>query len=206
VAAINRRDLVVDPFISTADLEAGLGITLADPNALIVKIALDTACEAVRSYLSQQINYVADDVITLDGNGTAHFRLPQRPVRTVTYVMEDDATLVVDTDYFVRRSTVFKADLFDNWSPGRNNIEVKYTHGYDITGTITLAVPADIRYVALEKAKRAYAAVGVPPTGDEQTETMGSYSYSAAQAAKQAAVLTPEDKELLYPYLSPRVP
>jgi hypothetical protein len=174
----------LDPFVSSVDLSALLGVT-ADPADLLTKMALDAACESVRSYLGQDVNYVANDVEYHSGRGWQHnrIRLRQRPVRSVASVQmfpydTSPTTLVASDDYVVRDSFVIiiSGSYWDEWA---ENIKVTYSHGWDVTGTITMPVPADIRLVALSAARRIYTAMGeVDDAGSMRQETMGTYSYT----------------------------
>jgi len=87
---------------------------------------------------------------------------------------------------------------------GIANVVVVYSHGWDVSDPITLPVPADIRMVALIAARRVYSAVGATDAaGTQQSETMGSYSYtsgSTAQVASTAAQLLDPEKEVLHWY------
>jgi hypothetical protein len=199
------------PFISEEDLEALLGTSV--PNDLMLSIALDSACDIVRSYLGQRVNFVEDDEELVDGSGREGIRLRQRPVRVVTSVVEDDVALVENDDYILRRSILWRrsGDSWSagEWSQGRANIAVTYDHGYDITGTIDLAVPADIRLAALMSSRRILKAVSntAMPVGVKSGETIGDYSYEladlpedVASAVAAAGALLPAEENLLDRY------
>lgn len=207
------------PFISTDDLAALLGITLADPNALIVKISLDSGCDAVRSYLGQDVNLVSNDIVYLDGPGYpwATIRLKERPVRAVDSVSYaywsasgvQEQLLTANT---YRCDTDGILELVDGtyWMNGIKNIKVQYDHGWDIVVTSGgIAVPADIRLVALSCARRVYTSLGeVDDAGAFRQETMGTYSYSTGgrAAATSAAELLPAETAVLDRYRIGLVP
>jgi hypothetical protein len=180
----------LDPFISTTDLEALLGEPLADPTGLIVKIALDSACHTIRTYLGQDINLVLDDSEIHSGSGRRKMRLRQRPVREVTEVWEDDALLEVE-EYTVRDNIITRTQG-GFWAYGNDNIEVIYSHGWDIDETPEVGwdverVPADIRLVALLAARRVFLDTGEDLTsGAIVSETIGDYSYQLSDAAVAA--------------------
>lgn len=192
-----------DPFISVADLEAGIGAAIADPNALDVKIALDSACQAVRTYLGQTINKVTDDVEIHSGRYGKKIRLRQRPVRSVTEV-KIDGTVIAATNYSVRSHIV---TLIDGslWGKGNDNVSIKYTHGYDIGEPSDDNVPADIRFVALSIAKRVWNDLGADAaSGAIVSETIGDYSYTLSEAAlatvTSASALSGGEQAALDPY------
>lgn len=195
----------MDPFISVDDLNAVTGTTV-DGGSLIVAIALDAACESVRSYMGQTINYVAGDVAELDGNGQKKIRLPQRPVRALTSVVLDDVTL--EADDFHLHGAIIRLKNGGVFTEGFGNVVVTYDHGYNVLEPDP-NVPADIRLVALLSARRVYAAVGVTDVGEKQSETMGSYSYTNATTAaivSTAAELLPAETDVLDRYTVRKVP
>lgn len=183
--------LELDPFISTTDLEAVLDETLVDPNALSVKIALDSACTAVRTYLGQNINYVAGDVEVRSGSGRRKLRLRQRPVRSVTSVYID-GDLVTSDQYSVRGGPGVITMINGSWwTPGDDNVSITYSHGWDVGTDTAYSVPADIRLVALNMARRVFLDVGADLlAGAIVSETIGDYAYELSDAAVQAATGT----------------
>lgn len=178
----------MNPFISDQDLSDYLGRDVsADPRTVI---ALDAACDIVRGYIRQDVNLVEDDLVKLDGTGSRTVPLPELPVLSVTDVTvydtdgQNEDVLVVNDDYIlgnhgllIRVGTV--------WRPGRRNVWVTYSHGWDITGTPpydepeATGVPSDIRMVALQLAARTYTAPQYG-NGSLRSETIGNYSYTTA--------------------------
>ncbi len=181
--------LELDPFISTADLDAILDDTV-DPSALATKIALDSACTAVRTYLGQNVNYVANDVEVRSGNGRRKMRLRQRPVRSIASIYID-GVLVPSTEYSVRSDPAVVTMLNSWWDPGDDNVTVTYSHGWDVGTDTDLSVPADIRIVTLNMARRVFLDVGADLlAGAIVSETIGDYAYELSDAAVQAATGT----------------
>lgn len=184
---------MTEPFISSdVDLAAYLRLDLTDDDLGV--IAVDAACEVIRGYTGQVLNKVTDDEISLDGTGTDALLLPQLPVTSVTTVVEDDTELVVDTDYVLGSGGVLYR-LFSgiqasvsNWCMGRQNVDVTYTHGYDLAGS---GVPSDIRIVAVQIAARIY------DTGQVNRETIGSYNVEYVQGG---AGLTAYEKNVCDKY------
>ena len=196
------------PFISTDDLEAWLDVDITNPNSLAVKIALDSACEKVRTYLGQMINYVQDDVEIHSGGGRKKLRLRERPVRDLTE-LEVSGEIIDPDEYSVRYfdhpmlAVVTFVDGERYWR-GDDNIYVTYSHGYDLVEAAdAVNVPADIRLVALMLASRVYQSIGVPVSvGGLTSETIGDYSYQldAATAASSAIELYDAEKITLDRY------
>ncbi len=176
----------LEPFISTADLEAWLGESV-DPSALATKIALDVPCHVIRSYLGQDINLVLDDVEIHSGSARKKLRLRERPVREVTRIVMDGED--VDMSTVSVRGHILTFTDGSVWWNGNDNIAVTYSHGYDIDETPEAGweverVPADIRIVALSVARRLYNDAGADITaGAIIEEKIGEYSYKLSDAA-----------------------
>jgi len=199
------------PFIGTNDLSDLLGedVTTSD----LAVIAVDSACEAVRTFLDNPVNLVEDEVVHLDGTGTYHLVLPRPPVREVSAVTElataltEEAELVVDVDFVLERGGLLRR-IDQVWLRAYGNVEVTYTHGWDIEETPTWErVPSDIRSVALSLAQRKYQA-GSSATAGLTSETLGAYSYTVdptAAAAAAVITLTPDDMAALIAYRTPHV-
>lgn len=169
----------LDPFISREDLGDWIGQDLtSDDGALI---AVDAACDMVRTIAEQTFNEVTDDQIVLDGSGTDALLLPERPVTEITSVTVDTTTLDT-TDYVLRSdgvllrkpsSTCWPWTWAPVWRAGRQNILVTYSHGY----TADL-FPRDVRMVALEIAGRLFK-----QTSGVTFEALGQYQVRYAGAA-----------------------
>lgn len=190
------------PFISHEDLGAYLETTL-NGSDLIVLIALDGACEAVRQHLHRRLNLEVDDQIVMDGNSTSALILPERPVHEVqaASVMLDDAAVADESLYLdVERGLLWMTDG-GWWSYGKGNIALTYTHGYALTedavdGTIE-RVPANIRLVALRLAAEVWRSKGATTTGAVTGEHIGTYQYTqevAAATVLATMTLTPDDR------------
>jgi hypothetical protein len=192
------------PFISPDDLEAMMGEPFANPTDLMIAIALDASCQTIRTYLGQDINLVEDDVEIHSGSGRRKMRLRQRPVRAVTQI-KVDGTVVPLTSISVRGAILTWKDL-DWWTPGNDNIEVTYDHGWDVEEPTDMPVPADIRLVALLLSRRAFESSGAggAAAGAIVSETIGDYSYTlseeAAASALSAAELLDAEKSVLDRY------
>ena len=158
-------------------------------NEIAIQMALDVACQLIRSYLGQTVDPIDDETITLDGTGRRGLILPEMPVRLVNTVVID---LGLDTEVDVTDfDNGFGGVLYrtgaqdppawwdwDWWGPGPirprrawplgiANITVNYDHGFT-------TVPSDLVMVAIQVA-RAIVNVGTPGlTG----ETIGGYAYT----------------------------
>jgi len=195
------------PFIGTDDLAAILGYPVSGSD-LITVIALDSGCQAVRSFLDQSINRATTNEV-VDGHGTKKFRVHERPIREVFAVTLDGQP--VDPLLYDVRGTMFRRVDDIRWPVAYANIKVHYDHGYDIVPDDSagddLLVPADMRLVALLSARRVYTSIG-NDDGIKQSETIGSYSYSnsTTMVVQTAAELLGPEKEVLMRYRIGKVP
>jgi hypothetical protein len=179
------------PFISAQDLSDYLARDVnADPRTVI---ALDAACEIVRGYIRQYINLVSGDMVRVDGTGTYSLVLPELPVVEVTEVAvydtngENEEILVVNDDYTLGNAGILWR-LGKCWRPGKRNVWVTYSHGWDLVEETygsgytdpTPTVPTDIRMVALQVATRAFNSGATGGAGAMRSETIGKYSYTTA--------------------------
>lgn len=182
---------MTEPFIGIADLSAYTRQTL-DPDDALAIIACDAACEVVRGYTRQLINFVSMDEITVDGTGRCSLLLPELPVLEVLDVetMEDDGSdilvLAEGTDYRVGDGGILWRLDDEVWPRGHKNVTVTYDHGWGLetpgSGDLFEPVPSDIRLIALDIAASLFhvTSIGV---GGVKSETIGNYSYTLADAA-----------------------
>ena len=174
------------PFISLNDLGDRVGEDVSASDLAV--IAIDAACEAVRSYIDNPINLVEDEVIRVDGSGTYRLVLPRPPVREVSAVTElatdttDDVVLVAETDFVLERYGILRR-VDQNWFAGYGNVEITYTHGWDIDEPpLWERVPADMRLVALNLSARIYASgTKSIEAGGVAEESIGSGDYQYRQ-------------------------
>jgi hypothetical protein len=145
------------PFISRQDLTDYLGRNVtADDGALI---AVDAACDTVRTVAEQTFNRTVGGTAVFDGTGTDALLLPELPVTAAGTVLVNGTAV---TDYvlndngilFRRGSLAPTSTYYDYtvpmvWPNGRQNIEVTYDHGY-----ADADLPRDVRMVALSLASR----------------------------------------------------
>jgi hypothetical protein len=133
---------VANSFIDTQELSDSLGRDLSSQDG--AQLAIDMACATCRTIAEQDFTE-ATETIALDGTGTDALLLPQLPVSSISSVTVSGtattAYVLTDRGMLVKQSGV--------WPRGRQNVVVKYKHGYRSTD-----VPDDVRMVALELAKR----------------------------------------------------
>jgi hypothetical protein len=184
------------PFISRADLGDFMGQDLTGND--MAGIALDTACETVRTFVRRQLNYVPDDEITLDGSGTDTLRLPEWPVfGDVTVTVDETAT----TDYVLQESRLVRTDG-GCWARGISNVAVTYSHGYavqegDVADPGPQRVPSDLRQVALAIAA---GLMSVSETRFHTVSPRDTVGGSAPVEGPAPAVLTEDQQRVLTNY------
>ena len=178
------------PFVGTEDLGNYLRLELDDTDDLGV-IAVNAACDTVRSYLGQQVDLVSGDAVNLDGSGTDALLLPELPVVEITSVTtydadgNDEEPLTVDEDYRIGTGGIlWRIPRYNVWPLGHANIAVVYSHGYDTSissgsGDCYGGVPSDIRLIAVQLAARIY------DIGMVQQEAAGSWSATYVGGAGQ---------------------
>lgn len=203
-----------DPFVTQDELEMFMGDdgTPAVLDDDLATLALNAAMASVRRFLGQEITYVADDVVELDGSGRDSMVLPQRPVRDLTVIVEngaDQGALDFDTVYLLRDGILYKR--CGCWLVGRGNVKLTYSHGWDVeaetsSGDDENQIPADIILVTLGAARRAYNDGG-EFAQDVAGETIGNYAYTAAasEAITEAAKLLKGEELILGLYRLHRV-
>lgn len=189
---------MADLFISATDLTEYLGRSV-DPDK--AAIAIDSACDVIRKESNQELNYVADDSVVLDGDGTDVLLLPEMPAYaavSVTFDKSGDAeyVMVENTDWAFDKEmgaiTTLNRDY--KFLNGRKLYTVVYSHGYVATppDPNPLGIkdwPSALRMLALQVAARIYDQQLV------QQETVGS--YVSIYSAREAPVLTDRERSLL---------
>lgn len=178
-----------------AQLGAYLQQTLSDsdPTALLM---LDIASGMVRDYLMLDLDYVANDVVTLDPINSAFVLLPQLPVANVTKLETFDGTswtIMDSSSYSVSNAIGMlagKPNLGIKWPSEPQTWRVTYSHGY-------ADMPKTIVGVVLGVAARFYAA----PAAVE-SERIGDYSVKYGTTADG---FTPIEKIALNKYKNPRI-
>lgn len=154
------------PFFTADELAYRLQI---DPSAINTNAATQLAqlaSDAVRENLRQQIDFVADEEITLWGDNGEILMLPQRPVTAVSSVtlagtslvpvQVNSTTTLLMYDWrpegalrrVVYGGSFYAGELLYKWPLGVP-VQVTYSHGYT-------TVPSALKHVALDLAAGVY--------------------------------------------------
>lgn len=193
-------------FAVVADVENVLlrEITEADEIASC-EYALLIASAAIRVYVEQFIERVADDPIVVNGPfNSSKILLPQIPVISVASVTETDILLTADTDYVLDPDLGILHRVGQFWDYGIQNIDIVYTHGFD-------PIPDTINGICARAASRMFQAglksaenEGVPGIA---SKALGDFSVSFAtdtaegtMGASAARTLLLSEKDLLDKY------
>jgi hypothetical protein len=171
-------------FFTTAELAAALQMDIDSIDPETANMLAELACDIVRDDLggageSQQIDFQADDVVTVYGDSGQIVVLPQKPVTAVSSVVVQGRTLDPKEYNWRDNGRLYRvvfagteyADMQTWLWPFGIPITVTYSHGYD-------TVPSLVKQVALELAVSAYLNPAMAVT-----QTAGPYSstYTAQQ-------------------------
>lgn len=129
-------------FATVTELSTYLRRGFDTDDSAVAALTLDISTQMIRSYTEQWIERVTETV-TLQPNHSTALLLPQIPVTAVSAVTYDETTMTT-TDYSWSSAGIITKAV-NYWD---EIVTVTYTHGYD-------PVPADIRGVCLDVAKRA---------------------------------------------------
>jgi hypothetical protein len=190
------------PFISRGDLGDYMAQDLAASD--VAGIAIDAACETIRSFTRRQLNYVADDEIALNGTGHDTLLLPEWPVIGTPAVLLDDVEV---TDFAVQGSRLVRTD-WGCWDRGVANVAVTYSHGYVPNEADVVAVtgptrfPSDLRGVALAIAA---GLMSVSETRFHTVSPRDTVGGSDPVEGPAPAMLTEEHRSILSSYRNVRV-
>lgn len=184
------------PLATTADVEERLGRSLTSAETDRIDALLADASATVRTYTGQQFTKATTTDKLRIRNGV--IRLPQRPVASVSSVVDPNANAVLYTfdgiDRIYTGTNVPDTFTFEAWSTPLNVLTVTYVHGYD-------DIPDDIVGVVCSMASRA---LGVNPTAAAVVqEAVGPFSRSVGSIGAAGAIgLLPAERETLDRYRS----
>ena len=198
------------PFVSTSDLANFLNTTIEADDARAI-IALDAACQTIRTYTEQTLNLVRNDVQTWRGFQT--LLLPELPVVQVNSVTLR-GELVDAEDWFL----AFGGEVvIKTWRQTRqwyDTVKVDYDHGWAIEEADIVQdesdegdvdrMPSDIRLVALRLAAGQYQMAGT--SAGMRSESLGAYSYTRMDGAMGTGILSAPEKMILDRYRVKKVP
>ena len=195
-------------FCSVDDVAALLMLEISDPDEVQACIrAIDEATAAIQNYCHQELEYAANDVLTLDCPGGSKIFLPELPVISVSTVVENEVTLTVTTDYKLGQFGILYR-VGRSWAAGVQNVVVTYSHGYadipdDILGVCTRA--ASRIYQAGLRAKEQNGIVGVAnmALGDYQVgyaSEAGGGIGEGVMGVSAARMLLLSEKDILNRY------
>jgi hypothetical protein len=162
--------------LATVEQMAAVCGPLADEAA--AQQALDQATTLLQAVTGQHLEHVADDKVTLNGDGSRTLLLPELPVTAITAVTVEGVALD-PSEYQWDANGLLRLDGCCSVFPRRlASVDVTYSHGYD-------PVPDDLALACAKLACRVMAGGGpggasvdgVPITN----ERVGSYSVSYGQ-------------------------
>lgn len=163
--AVATDDYLAEP----ADLGTLLDKPADDPKLLL---HLRSASSRFRGAVGHRVTLVADEQITLDGNGRESLLLPVWPTTAVTSVHLDGELLVEGADYQWSHDGLLRRLGCWHWPNRLRCLHVVYSHGWAV-------IPEDIAEAVLDKA----AAMAAIPIGVASKAVGGqSVTFGAQQA------------------------
>ena len=196
------------PFITFDELAAALKTELSNNDLLLASLAVNGACEAVRSYTGQTINLVEDDMVRMSGNGRQTLLLPEVPVVSISSIEVDGEPDTDETHVDQAGGIIYRESP---WPRGFFNIQIVYTHGWaptpdevvepDESGGPIPLVPEDLRLIAIGAAVNIFQNTD---TAGLTQETLGSYSRSISRESRQ--IIEPDALRVLDRYKTRKVP
>lgn len=163
--AVATDEFLADP----VELSTWVGRPESDPKLLA---ALRAASRRFRGAVRHPVTHVADEVVTLDGDGRESLLLPVWPVTAVSRVVLDGQELVEGTDYSWSDTGVLRRLGGLCWPDRLRCVQVTYSHGW-------AEVPEDIQEVVIDQARIIF---NIRP-GVQTMQTGGQTIGYGAQAA-----------------------
>ena len=150
--------------------------------------------DAIREYVGYDVDY-ATHTETFSGNQTKELFLEQRPVISVTSVVEDGTTLTYgNQEDFTWYKNGRIRRIGSRWSFAYpDNITVTYTAGYDTGGGTGITLPNAFKYVSSRASARLLESQLVLSAQQEAGEIV-------AQSASQVSNFTAADSESMGDY------
>ncbi len=150
--------------------------------------------DAIREYVGYDVDY-ATHTETFSGNQTKELFLEQRPVISVTSVVEDGTTLTYgNQEDFLWYNNGRIRRIGSRWSFAYpDNITVTYTAGYDTGGGTGLTLPNAFKYVSARASARLLESQLVMSSQQEAGEIV-------AQSSSQVSNFTAADSESMGDY------
>jgi len=150
--------------------------------------------DAIREYVGYDVDY-ATHTETFSGNQTKELFLEQRPVISVTSVVEDGTTLTYgNQEDFLWYNNGRIRRVGSRWSFAYpDNITVTYTAGYDTGGGTGITLPNAFKYVSARASARLLESQLVMSSQQEAGEIV-------AQSSSQVSNFTAADSESMGDY------
>jgi len=188
-------------FATHDEFAARIGLTLTSDEQARADTLLTLASGLIQQEARQTVELVEDDVLAVPSIYGERFRLPQRPVVSISSVIltphqqdpvtVDPAVYYLDKDELVRITSrlIFPELQFVHWSPGWLGpywtITVTYTHGF-------ATIPEVVKSVCMEAVVRAW----VNP-GSVARQTIGDTAtvYDNMRFSPTGLLLTEDEKK-----------
>jgi hypothetical protein len=190
------------PFASTDEFAARLGLTLTAAEETRAEQLLKLATGFIQQETAQTISLVTADTLTVRSTYAERYRLPERPVLSVSSVSltpQGGTPTVIGTDtYYLDGDDLVRASFpihyqqfFTNWTRGwlgpLFEMTIVYTHGFAV-------VPEIVKAVCMEMVVRVW----INP-GAVARETVGNVStvYDNMRFSPTGLLMTDVERELI---------
>jgi len=190
-----------DALITLASLKRHLDLP---PNQDDYDTILETIINAMSATFARKllepVVYTSYSSEKVNGSGRTILRLPQRPVVTLTTVVEDDVTLTEDTDFYCHYDAGYlEKEDGATWNKGIKNIELTFTAGYYLTTQATTEdpIPSDFQLAMLSQCAKEWQTQKHKTWGEE------SRSLSEESVSLMPNTLLPEFLETIKRYRRP---
>jgi len=190
--------LIAQALVTATEVEQYCQIK--DPaHDVVIEYIINSVSQEFSTFASRQFMSATYTGLTLTGNGTKYLYLPNWPVTVLTSVVEDTATLTLDTDFYadLTEGLLTKASFYGTlygevygysstpWSINTHGIVVTYTAGY----TAAL-LPADLKLAALAEIARQYQKYLLKEHGEVSRSVEGSSVSMTSEKPDWMAVVS----------------
>lgn len=162
-----------DALVTVDDVRTFLGLKSgSSPEADIKLVPIIEAVSAAMSGSADCDFLPVEDIEeTKNGTGMSYLYLDHWPVVDLTSVVEDEVTLVEDTDFYLDYDLGILWKLYSGkWTTRRRGVVVTYDAGHE-------AVPADVKLAAIVESARAFSSLDKQMFG-ESSRTEDSVSIT----------------------------
>lgn len=180
--------------IVQTDIEPFIGRTFDTPSDPTVAAYIASATAIVEAEIRTPIEEASGIVAALNGNASDRLYLPRWPATAVAALTVDGEAWTEDVDFALYPTWGYLEAIDPQyWTPGRKNVAVTYTAGWN-------PVPEALKTTVAQIAANLYlSAAGIGPSDDGiEEKSVGGVSYQYVRL--EGGALTSSMAALLRPY------